>query len=188
MRERGEVTELLAALGEGDRSVLDSLVPVVYDELRALAHHELRREAPGHTLGTTALVHEAYLKLAKAKRLTWRDQAHFFSVCAQAMRRVLVDHARTRATGKRGGGAPHVPIEDVVVMARSRPDELLWIDAALERLARLNPRQSRVVECRVFGGMGVEDTATAVGVSMATVKRDWTVARAWLSHQLEASA
>lgn len=162
-------------------------MPSVYAELRVLAHHELRREAPGHTLNTTGLVHEAYLKLAKADRLTWKDRAHFFSVCAQAMRRVLVDHARARATRKRGGNAPHLPIEDIVAVARSRPDDVVWIDAALDRLAALSPRQSRVVEYRVFGGMGVSETAAALGVSLATVKRDWRVARAWLSEELEMS-
>jgi RNA polymerase sigma factor (TIGR02999 family) len=187
MPERRDVTVLLTALSGGDRSVLDRLVPAVYEELRALARHELRREATGHTLNTTGLVHEAYVKLAKAERLTWKDRAHFFSVCAQAMRRVLVDHARARGTGKRGRAAPHVSIDDVVAVARSRPDELLWIDAALERLEALNARQSRVVECRAFGGMGVQETATAMGISSATVKRDWTVARAWLNRQLELS-
>lgn len=185
MPERGEVTVLLAALSGGDRSALDKLVPVVYDELRALARREMRRERPGHTLDTTALVHEAYLKLAGVDRLAWKDRAHFFSVCAQAMRRVLIDHARARATNKRGGSAPHVPIEDVVAAAHSRPDEMVWVDEALNRLASLDARQSQVVECRVFGGMGVEDTAAALGVSKATVKRDWQVARAWLTQQLE---
>jgi RNA polymerase sigma factor (TIGR02999 family) len=188
MSERRDVTVLLTALSGGDRSVLDRLMPAVYEELRALARHELRREATGHTLSTTGLVHEAYLKLAKVERLTWKDRAHFFSVCAQAMRRVLVDHARGRAAGKRGGSAPHLPIDDIVAAARSRPDDLLWVDAALDRLEVLSPRQSQVVECRVFGGMGVRDTATAMGISPATVKRDWTVARAWLTQQLEASA
>lgn len=188
MPERRDVTVLLAALSGGDRSVLDRLMPAVYDELRALARHQLRREATGHTLNTTGLVHEAYLKLARVEQLTWKDRAHFFSVCAQAMRRVLVDHARGRATRKRGGAAPHLPIDDIVAVARSRPDDLLWVDETLHRLEALNLRQSRVVECRVFGGMGVQDTATAMGISSATVKRDWTVARAWLTRQLEASA
>jgi RNA polymerase sigma-70 factor (ECF subfamily) len=188
MSERRDVTLLLTALSGGDRSVLDRLIPAVYEELRVLARHELRRETAGHTLNTTGLVHEAYLKLAKVERLTWKDRAHFFSVCAQAMRRVLVDHARGRARNKRGGSALHLPIDDVVAVARSRPDDLLWVDAALDRLEALNPRQSKVVECRVFGGMGVRDTATAMGLSAATVKRDWTVARAWLSQQLEATA
>ena len=186
MTERGGVTVLLTALEGGNREAFDELLPVVYEKLRLLAHDQLTREAPGHTLDTTSLVHEAYLKLARADELTWKDRAHFFAVCAQAMRRVLVDHARGRSARKRGGGIPHVPIQDIVAVARSRPDELLWIDEALARLERLSPRQSRVVECRVFAGMGVRDTATAMGVSPATVKRDWQVARAWLSRELEA--
>lgn len=186
MPEAGEVTVLLTALSGGDRSVLDRLVPIVYDELRHLAHRELVREAAGHTLDTTALVHEAYLKLARVERLTWKDRAHFFAVCAQAMRRVLIDHARRRVAGKRMGRIPHLPIEDVVVTASTRPDDLLWVDDALRRLATLNERQSQVVECRIFGGMGVKETAAALGVSDATVKRDWQVARAWLTHQLTA--
>lgn len=182
-----DVTLLLEALSGGDRSVLDQVMPHVYAELRVLAHRELRHERDGHTLGTTALVHEAYLKLANANRLTWRDRAHFFAVCAQAMRRVLTDYARRKGAEKRGAGAPHRPIDDVVDAARSRPDDLLWVNEALERLEAQNPRLSRVVECRVFGGMGVRETAEAISVSPATVKRDWTLARAWLTREAQAS-
>jgi RNA polymerase sigma factor (TIGR02999 family) len=185
--ELGDVTLLLTALSGGDRSVLDRLLPSVYQELRRIAHRELRRERPGHTLSTTALVHEAYLKLAQAERLTWKDRAHFFSVCAQAMRRVLVNYALARKSEKRGGGAPHLPIDDVTLVARTRPDDLLSVDQALTRLEELSPRQTRVVECRVFGGMGVRETAEALAVSPATVKRDWTLARAWLRREMEAA-
>lgn len=182
------VTELLNAYAGGDRSVLDELVPAVYEDLRAMAHRHLHRERDGHTLNTTALVHEAYLKLADVDRLTWRDRAHFYAVCGQAMRRILVNWARDRSRLKRGGDTPHVPLTDVVVAARDRPDDLLAADEALTRLAGLNPRQARVVECRVFGGMSVEDTAATLAISPATVKRDWTAARAWLNREMAAGA
>jgi RNA polymerase sigma-70 factor (ECF subfamily) len=181
--EPGELTVLLAELGGGDRSVLDRVLPIAYEELRRLAHHHLVRERTGHTLDTTALVHEAYLKLAGADSLTWKGRAHFFAVCAQAMRRVLVNHAEARKTAKRGGRALHVPIEDVVAAASERPDDILWVDEALGRLERVSPRQTRVVECRVFAGMGVPETAEALGISPATVNRDWTMARAWLTRE-----
>jgi RNA polymerase sigma factor (TIGR02999 family) len=187
MDEPGDVTLLLTELSGGDRAVLDELLPLVYGELKHLAHRSLQGERPGHTLNTTALVHEAYLKLARVDRLTWKDRAHFFGVCAQAMRRVLVNYALMRKAGKRGGGAPHVPLEDVVAAARSRPDDILWVDETLGRLEALNARHARVVECRVFGGMGVRETAEALDVSPATVKRDWALARAWLTREMEAS-
>lgn len=188
MSQPGDVTLLLTELTAGNRAVLDELMPLVYEELRRLAHRSLQGERPGHTLNTTALVHEAYLKLARVERLTWKDRAHFFAVCAQAMRRVLVNYAIMRKAGKRGGGAPHVPIEDVVAAAQSRPDDILWVDETLSRLEALNPRHSRVVECRVFGGMGVRETAEALEVAPATVKRDWALARAWITRELEKSA
>lgn len=164
---------------------MDRLLPMVYDELRSLAHQRLRDERPGHTFNTTALVHEAYLKLAQVDRLTWKDRSHFFAVCAQAMRRILLNHARSHSTAKRGKRALHVPIEDVVVAAATRPDDLIWVDQALTRLEALDERQARVVECRVFAGMGIEDTAAALAVSAATVKRDWTLARAWLMREAD---
>jgi len=184
----GDVTVLLTALRGGDRAVLDRLLPAVYDELRELAHRQLRREREGHTLSTTALVHEAYLKLADAQRLTWHDRAHFFGVCAQAMRRVLVNYALMKGARKRGGGAPHVPIDDILHAAETRPDDLLVVNDALEKLEQLSARQTRVVECRVFGGMGVGETAEALSISPATVKRDWSLARAWLTRELEGGA
>lgn len=180
----GDITGLLESLREGDRAVLDEILPKVYDELRRLARRELGRERDGHTLDTTALVHEAYLKLADVRRLTWRDRAHFFAVCAQAMRRVLINYALMKGARKRGGGAPHVLIDDVVATARARPDDLLWVNEALERLEQMSKRQTRVVECRVFGGMGVRETAEALSVSPATVKRDWSLARAWLTREM----
>jgi RNA polymerase sigma factor (TIGR02999 family) len=187
MPDPGDVTLLLSTLRGGDRAAFDQLLPSVYEQLRVIAHRELQRERTGHTLSTTALVHEVYLKLARVDHLTWKDRAHFFAVCAQAMRRVLVNYALQQQAGKRGGSAPHVPLDDVVVAAQSRPDDLLWVNESLDRLAALNPRLTRVVECRVFGGMGVKDTAEALALSTATVKRDWTLARAWLRRELEMS-
>jgi RNA polymerase sigma factor (TIGR02999 family) len=187
MPDPGDVTLLLATLRDGDQSALDRLLPAVYDELRALAHRELQRERSGHTLSTTALVHEVYLKLARADQLTWKDRAHFFAICAQAMRRVLVNYAEQRHAGKRGGKAPHLPLDDVVAAAQARPDDLLWVNDSLERLSALNPRLTRVVECRVLGGMDVRDTAAALSLSPATVKRDWTLVRAWFRRELELS-
>jgi RNA polymerase sigma factor (TIGR02999 family) len=179
-----DVTMLLEELSGGDRSALDELVPIVYDDLRNLAHRQLRRERADHTLDTTALVHEAYVKLARVERLTLKDRSHFFAVCAQAMRRILVNYARDRSRLKRGGASVHLPIEDVVVAARERPDDLLLADQAISRLEELNERHARVVEYRVFGGMSVEETADVLGVSEATVKRDWASARAWLNREL----
>ncbi|HEX5387762.1 MAG TPA: sigma-70 family RNA polymerase sigma factor [Gemmatimonadales bacterium] len=196
MNDTGEVTRLLAALSDGDGSALNRLAPIVYAQLRRMAHRELRGERTGHTLGTTALVHEAYLKLVRLDRLQWRDRAHFFGVAAGAMRRILVDQAAGRNAQKRGGGRRTLPLDDVmprdavprdaVPLAAARPEELLALDEALERLAALSPRQSRVIECRFFAGMSVEETAEALGVAPATIKRDWTVARAWLHRELSA--
>jgi RNA polymerase sigma factor (TIGR02999 family) len=188
LSQPGDVTQLLCELSGGNRSVLDELLPLVYGELKRIARRSLQGERPGHTLNTTALVHEAYLKLARVDRLTWKDRAHFFAVCAQAMRRVLVNYALMKKAGKRGAGAPHVPIEDVVAVARSRPGDILWVDETLDRLEALNGRHARIVECRVFGGMGVRETAEALDISPATVKRDWALARAWLNRQVEASS
>lgn len=165
---------------------LDEIVPVVYEELRRVAHRHLRGEQVGHTLGTTALVHEAYLELARLERIRWPGRAYVLAAASQAMRRILVDHAVARRAQKRGGGVVAEPLDDAVAMAVSRGDELLALDEALERLSTVNPRYGRVVECRFFGGMSVEETAEAMGTSAATVKRDWTVARAWLNRELGA--
>ena len=175
---------------------MDEFFPTVYDELRRIAHRQLGRERPDHTLGTTALVHEAYLKLARLERIAWHGRAHFLAVAAQAMRRVLVDYAVARRTLKRGGARPAAALDDVpsgdliaadaLAAAATRADELLALDDALRRLASLDERQARVVECRFFAGMSVEETAEALDVSPATVKRDWTLARAWLNRELGA--
>lgn len=182
--ERGPVTALLARLRDGDAAALDRLVPLVHAELRRLARAQLRRERPGHTLQATALAHEAYLRLVGLDAIDWRDRAHFFGVAAGVMRRILIDHARRRRAARRGGGAPPVPLEDVDAAAPERPEELIALDEALERLRALDPRQERIVELRFFGGLEVAETAAVLGVSERTVKRDWAVARAWLRAEL----
>jgi RNA polymerase sigma factor (TIGR02999 family) len=163
---------------------LDDVFPAVYDELRRLAHRHLRGERTGHTLGTTALVHEAYLELSKLDHIKWPGRPYMLAAASRAMRRILIDFAVARRAQKRGGGVTAEPLEDAMVMAVSRGDELLALDEALGRLAAVNERYARVVECRFFGGMSVEETAEALGTSAATVKRDWSMARAWLNREL----
>ena len=165
-------------------TALDAVFPVVYEELRRVAHRHLRGERTGHTLGTTALVHEAYLELARVRNDRWPGRAYLLAAASQAMRRILIDHAVARRAQKRGGGAAHEPLDDAVAMAVERGDELLALDEALERLTAVDERGARVVVCRFFGGMSVEETAEALGTSPATVKRDWTMARAWLNREL----
>ena len=166
------------------RATMDALVPLLYDELRRIAHYRLRAEQTGHTLETTGLVHEAYLRLAGSERLELADRAHLLAVAAQAMRHVLIDSAVRRKAGKRGGGVATVSLDDVPVVDAARSDELLALDEALTRLGAIDPRQAKVVECRFFGGMSIEDTAAALDLSPATVKRDWALARAWLNRAL----
>ena len=163
---------------------LDAVFPVVYEELKRVAHRHLNGELSGHTLGTTALVHEAYLELARLDHIRWPGREYVLAAASRAMRRVLVDYAVARKAEKRGGGQIAEPLDDAVAMAASRSEELLALDEALERLATVHERYARVVECRFFGGMSVEETAEALGTSPATVKRDWTVARAWLNREL----
>ena len=178
------VTQALVDLSEGDRGALDRLLPMVYDQLRQLAQRELRHERVDHTLSPTALVHEAYLKLVQLDRVNWQGRAHFFGACAQSMRRILVSYARMKKAEKRGGGSEHVPLDNVVVAANTRPSDILSLDRALEYLEKLSPRQARVVECRVFGDMSIAETAKALEISPATVKRDWITARAWLNREV----
>jgi len=166
------------------RATMDALVPLLYDELRRIAHYRLRAEQTGHTLETTGLVHEAYLRLAGSERLELADRAHLLAVAAQAMRHVLIDSAVRRKAGKRGGGLATVSLDDVPVVDAARSDELLALDEALTRLGAIDRRQAKVVECRFFGGMSIEDTAAALDLSPATVKRDWALARAWLNREL----
>ncbi len=184
MPSDADVTQALLALSAGDRAAFDEFLPIVYNRLREQASRALRHERPDHTLSPTALVHEAYLKLVRLERVVWQDRAHFFGACANEMRRILVDHARSRRADKRGGGAEHMPLDNALHAAQERPAELVALDDALERLAAVDERQVKVVECRFFAGMSVEDTAQALGISPATVKRDWTLARAWLNREL----
>jgi len=178
------ITQALVELSNGDASAHDRLFPLVYDALRDLARRELRHERPDHTLSATALVHEAYLKLVQLERIDWKGRAHFFGVCAPVMRQVLISHARSRNAAKRGAGAAKLPLSDALAVAEERPEDLLALDEALARLEALSPRQARVVEARFFAGLSVEETATALGISPATVKREWTAARAWLNREL----
>lgn len=179
-----EVTQMLLDWSKGDQQALARLIPVVYGELRRLASRNLRRERADHTLQTTALIHEAYLKLIKQRNVRWQNRAHFFGIAAQLMRRVLIDHARTRHRVKRGGAAMRVPLEEVVIAAEGLNINLVSLDEALTRLAAVDPRQGRIVELRFFGGLSVEETAEVLRVSAATVKNDWSVAKAWLHREL----
>ncbi len=178
------VTRLLDALSSGRSEAWDELLPIIYGELRGVAHRHLNRERPDHTLGTTALVNEAYLKLAGGSQAQWSNRAHFFAIASGAMRQILIDYAKSRNRDKRGGGAKHVSLDDVIPIAERRSGELLALDEALNRLEQANARQCRVVECRFFSGMSIQDTAAALGVSVNTVKRDWALARAWLNQEL----
>jgi RNA polymerase sigma factor (TIGR02999 family) len=182
--ERGEVTRALDELGLAGAEAVTAVFPLVYEELRRLAHRALSHERPDHTLSTTALVHEAYVKLSGLDRIRWKNRSHFLATSAQAMRRVLVNHARKRRSQKRGGGQPLVPLADGLAAAQEAPDELISLDEALHKLEAMNARQCRIVECRFFAGLSVADTAEALDVSEATVKRDWTLARAWLNDWL----
>ncbi len=174
------VTELLQEWQQGDREALDRLTPLVYDELRRIAHAYVQRERSGHTLETTALVNEAYLRLAGGQNVNWQNRAHFFAVAAQVMRRILIDHARKRHYMKRGGEAQQVSLDEASLMTEVRASELVALDDALEELAKLDPRKSRVVELRYFGGLSLEETADVLEISMMTVRRDWRAAKAWL--------
>jgi len=182
-----EVTLLLLAWSDGDQAALDKLVPLVYDELHRLAHHYISRERPGNTLQTTALAHEAYLRLVDAQSVRWQNRTHFFAVAAQTMRHILVDLARARHNLKRGGGAQQVSLDEVLVASPERGVDMLALDEALGRLAALNPRQSQVVELRYFGGLSNEEISEVLKISPNTVTRDWNMARAWLYKELSGS-
>ena len=179
-----QVTELLNEWREGDEAALDRLMPLVYEELRRMAARYMRGEREGHTLQASALVNEAYLRLADHRNMQWQGRAHFFGVAAQAMRRVLVDHARTRDSGKRGGGQQKVVLEEAALTAVEPEADLVALDEALRELARLSERKARVVELRYFGGLSVEEAAEVLGVAPVTVMRDWRVAKMWLLREL----
>jgi RNA polymerase sigma factor (TIGR02999 family) len=180
-----EVTRMLIEWSNGERGALDKLIPLVYGELRQIAAGVLRRERPDHTLQPTALVHEAYLRLIDQRNVNWQNRAHFFAIAAQAMRRIIVDHARRHNAVKRGGDNLRVELDE----AQSQPGPLdvdvLKLDDALTALAAFDPQQSRIVELRFFGGLSIEETAEVIGISPATVKRDWSMAKAWLHREME---
>jgi RNA polymerase sigma-70 factor, ECF subfamily len=179
----GDVSQLLLAWRDGDQGALQKLTPIVYSELRRLARNYMRGERAGHSLQTTALVNEAYIRLVDYKRMQWQNRAHFFAVSAQLMRRILVDHARRRNL-KRGGGLKRISLEDIALVDNGRGEDLVALDDAMNRLAKLDPRKVQVVEMRFFGGLSVEETAEVLKISVVTVMRDWSMARAWLYREL----
>jgi RNA polymerase sigma-70 factor (ECF subfamily) len=183
----GKVSGLLRAWSGGDRGALDRLTPIVYKELHRLARYHMNRERPGHSLQTTALVNEAYIRLIDYKAMQWQNRAHFFAVSAQLMRRILVEHAR-RHNLKRGRGVPHVSLEETAIAGGDRAADLVALDDALDELARVDPRKVQVVEMRFFGGLSVEETAEVLKVSPVTVMRDWSTAKAWLYRELASGA
>ena len=182
-----DISQLLRAWSSGDQGALEKLTPIVYHELHRLARRYMKGERAGHSLQTTALVHEAYTRLVDYKRMQWQDRAHFFAVSAQLMRRILVEHARRRNL-KRGGGVPHLSLEEAAVVGGDADEDLVALDDAMNTLARLDPRKVQVVEMRFFGGLSVEETAEALKVSTVTVKRDWRAARVWLYRQMTGAA
>lgn len=183
----GDVTRLLAAWSQGDAKALEELIPLVYEELHRLAERHLARERAGHTLQPTAVVHEAYLKLVDQKRVTWKNRGHFFAVAAQAMRRLLVDHARRHDAAKRGGSVTLVPLEAADPSVASKEADVLALDRALEKLAALDATQAKIVELRYFGGLTLDETADVLGSSASTVSRAFRLAKAWLYRELSAA-
>ena len=179
-----DVTKLLLAWSDGDEAALAQLVPLVHAELRRQARRYLRGERAGHTLQTTALVNEAYLRLIDARQVRWQNRAHFFAVSARLLRRVLVDHARARRYQKRGGGARQVALDEAMALGKQRDEDMVALDEALSALAKVDARKAQVVELRFFGGLSVEETAEALKVSTETVKRDWRLAKSWLKRRL----
>jgi RNA polymerase sigma factor (TIGR02999 family) len=179
-----QVTQLLKAWGNGDEAARDELMTLVYEELHRLAHQYLKRERPGHTLQTSALVNEAFVKLIDQKDVRWQNRGHFFAIAAQLMRRILVDHARIRRAAKRGGNASPVSLDDALVISNERSAEVVALDEALTALATVDERKSQIVELRFFGGLSIEETAEVLAVSPGTVMRDWTLAKAWLRREM----
>lgn len=182
--ESPDITRLLRAWRDGDREALDALMPLIYNELRRRAADQIRRERPGHTLQATALVHEAFIRLAGQRTPEWRDRAHFFAIASRVMRQVLVDHARARHAKKRGDGATRLSLDDALLVSQAHGEGLVALDDALTALAKQDETKARLVEMRFFGGLSIEDTAEVLGLSPATVKRHWAFARAWLHKQI----
>lgn len=186
--DRHSVTRLLIDWGNGDQAALEKLIPFVYQELRRLAHRYMRRENPDHTLQTSALVNEAYLRLVDQRHTRWQNRSHFFGIAAQLMRRILVDHARSRRYAKRGGGATRVPLDEAAVLSRECAADVLALNDALDRLAAVDPRKCRIVELKYFGGFTAGEIAAALHVSEVTVMRDWSLAKAWLRREISRAA
>jgi len=182
------VTQLLARWRSGDQQALDALMPLVYDELRRLARHHLRMERSDHTLQSTALVHEAYMRLAGRSSPEWQNRAHFFGIAAHLMRQILVEHARGRDAAKRGGGATRLTLDESLVSSQQKDVDVIVLDKALQELTQLDAQQGRIVELRFFAGLTIEDTSEVLGISPATVKRDWVTARAWLFRAMTGEA
>jgi RNA polymerase sigma factor (TIGR02999 family) len=180
-----DVTELLIDWSNGDQEALNKLIPLVYDELHRLASRYLRRERPNHTLQTTALVHEAYVRLVDENNANWRNRVQFFAVASQLMRHILVDYARRRIAAKRGGDYARLSFDEQMIVSKEKSADLMALDEALNGLAAIDPQQSRIVELRIFGGLTVEETAEALGISPTTVKREWSMAKAWLHRQIK---
>ena len=183
-----DVTQLLIAWSDGDQVARDQLMSVVYEELHRLARRYMRRESPGHTLQTSALVNEAFVRLVDQRNVHWQNRAHFFAIAAQMMRRILVDHARGRSYAKRGGGARPISLDEGLIVSDQRNAEVVAIHEALEELAKFDARKSEVVELRFFGGLTIDETAEVLGVSSATVRSDWTTAKAWLRRKISQKA
>jgi RNA polymerase sigma-70 factor (ECF subfamily) len=179
-----EITQLLLSWSKGDQSALDQLIPLVYPELRRMARVYMGRENSGHTLQTSALINEAYLRLVHQQAVEWQDRAHFFAVAAQIMRHILVDHARKYRRQKRGGGTEHVPLDDVAVVCDERAEELIALDDALNRLASIDVRKSQIVELKFFGGLTVDETAEVMRLAPITIMREWRAAKAWLGREV----
>jgi len=179
-----EVSELLAQWGAGDRDALRALIPLLYQDLHHMAHRHLRKARPGHTLQTTALVNEAYLRLEQNRHARFQNRSHFVAICALLMRQILIGHERTRRAAKRGAGGENLTLDDAHAVLKGRPIDLIALDDALNDLARLDPQQSRIVELRFFGGLSIEETAEVLGMSPATVKRHWSTARLWLHREM----
>ena len=188
MGNPSDITRLLADWASGDRAALDRLTPLVYAELRRIASQQMRHEKPGHTLQPTALVNEAFMRLAGGNGASWQDRAHFFAVCAQVMRRILIDHARANARDKRGGGAVQVPLDEAATFIQSQPVDLIALNDALRSLEQVDAQKARIVELRYFAGLGIEETAGVLRVSAMTVRREWTRAKAWLYRELAGDA